>query len=176
MSNEKHSKTEAPTPRRKKEARRKGQVARTPELSAWVSLLAATTVIPTVVHRASHALVGLEAASAAVMVQPDDQGAVQLLGRGLGTGRRAARAAHAMTLGLRRPGVVMIAAIVLWLPTVRQLLAGSVTLDTACVRLLAALALSWVGVGIICRVTAGYRGQVPSRRWDDPRPPDEQAG
>ena len=78
-----------------------------------------------------------------------------------------------MMLGLRRPGVVMIAAIVLWFPTARELVAGSVTLDTACTRLIAALAVSWVGIGIFCKVTAGYRGHVPSRRRDDARPSDE---
>lgn len=85
MSSEKQSKTEAPTPKRKKEARRKGQVARTPELSAWMSLLAASFVIPLVVRRGAHALVALEAASRAVMIRPDEQGDLHLLGKGLGT-------------------------------------------------------------------------------------------
>lgn len=88
-----------------------------------------------------------------------------------------------MMMGLRRPGVVIITAVVLWLPTVRQLLAGSITLDTACIRLLAALALAWVGIAVLCRVTTGYRSQgprrelieAPNRRWDDSLPSDEQS-
>src|SRR4051812_20266935 len=42
MSSDKHSKTEKPTPKRKKEARRDGRVAKSPELTAWVSLLTAS--------------------------------------------------------------------------------------------------------------------------------------
>src|SRR3954470_22691976 len=42
MSSDKHSKTEKPTPKRKKEARRDGGVAKSPELMAWVSLLTAS--------------------------------------------------------------------------------------------------------------------------------------
>ncbi len=85
-------------------------------------------------------------------------------------------------MGLRRPGVVMIAAVVLWLPSARQLVAGSISLDTACIRLLVALGLSWAGIGLLLRVTAAYRGQspatelieVPNRRRDDPQPADDQ--
>jgi flagellar biosynthetic protein FlhB len=85
VSSEKHSKTEAPTPKRRKEARRKGQVARSQEISAWISLLTASVVIPTVVTRGAHSLTGLEAASAAVMMNPDEHAALHLLSRGLGT-------------------------------------------------------------------------------------------
>jgi flagellar biosynthesis protein FlhB len=42
-------KTEAPTQKRKKEAREKGQVARTPELTAWGGLLAATYMLKSAV-------------------------------------------------------------------------------------------------------------------------------
>jgi len=38
-------KTEAPTPKRKKEAREKGQVAKTPELSTWATLLATLVLL-----------------------------------------------------------------------------------------------------------------------------------
>jgi flagellar biosynthetic protein FlhB len=44
-------KTEKPTPKRKKEAREKGQVARTPDLSAWVSMLAMTLLLQMTVKR-----------------------------------------------------------------------------------------------------------------------------
>ena len=40
-------KTEAPTPKRKKEGREKGQVARTPELTSWAGLLVATYMLKT---------------------------------------------------------------------------------------------------------------------------------
>lgn len=41
-------KTEKPTPKRLKEARRKGQIPRSPDLVGWVTLLAASYVIPLV--------------------------------------------------------------------------------------------------------------------------------
>jgi flagellar biosynthetic protein FlhB len=44
-SSDKHSKTEKPTPRRKREARREGKVARTPELVTWVVVLAGTYLV-----------------------------------------------------------------------------------------------------------------------------------
>ena len=45
MSSDKSQKTEAPTPKRKKDAKEKGQIARTPELTAWAGLLAATYLL-----------------------------------------------------------------------------------------------------------------------------------
>ena len=47
----KHDKTEAPTPKRKREARQKGQVARSPEIVAWGSILAATVLAKGTISR-----------------------------------------------------------------------------------------------------------------------------
>ena len=41
MSSDKHSKTEKPTAKRKREARRDGNVAKSPEIGTWISILAA---------------------------------------------------------------------------------------------------------------------------------------
>jgi flagellar biosynthetic protein FlhB len=49
-------KTEQPTPRRRKEARERGQVAKTPELSAWVAVLATTVLLQTMIKRGARAL------------------------------------------------------------------------------------------------------------------------
>lgn len=46
MGDDKSQKTEAPTPKRKKEMRKKGQVAKSATLVSWVSLLAATYLLP----------------------------------------------------------------------------------------------------------------------------------
>jgi flagellar biosynthetic protein FlhB len=43
---DKDQKTEKPTPRRKKEARQNGQIAKSPELSGWALVLAATFLVP----------------------------------------------------------------------------------------------------------------------------------
>ena len=42
---DKHSRTEKPTARRKKEARREGQVARTPELVTWLVIMSGTYLV-----------------------------------------------------------------------------------------------------------------------------------
>jgi flagellar biosynthesis protein FlhB len=48
---DKSDKTEKPTPKRRKEARQRGQVARTPELGQWLSVLVLSTVLgPLVKH------------------------------------------------------------------------------------------------------------------------------
>ena len=49
-------KTEKATPKRRKEARKEGQVARTPELGAWSSLLLATLAFPTLMSHEAAAL------------------------------------------------------------------------------------------------------------------------
>ncbi len=46
MAEDKSQKTEAPTPKRKKELRKKGQVAKSATLVSWMSLLAATYLLP----------------------------------------------------------------------------------------------------------------------------------
>ena len=48
MGDDKSQKTEAATPKRKKEMRKKGQVAKSATLVSWVSLLVATYLIPMV--------------------------------------------------------------------------------------------------------------------------------
>ena len=56
MSGDKHDKTEAPTAKRKKEARRDGQVVRSEDLVTWTSVLIGTVVMPGMVSRAGSAV------------------------------------------------------------------------------------------------------------------------
>ena len=49
MAGNKHEKTEAPTQKKKKESRKEGRAARSPDLVAWTSVLLATMVLPGVV-------------------------------------------------------------------------------------------------------------------------------
>ncbi len=51
MATDSSQKTEAPTPRRKKEGREKGQVAKSPDLSAWASMLAAIVLLQICISR-----------------------------------------------------------------------------------------------------------------------------
>lgn len=82
---DKHAKTEAPTPRRKKEARRKGNVARSQEVSTWLSLLVASIVVPMVIANGGRSLRRLEASALSVVAQPDERAAMRVLGQGLGS-------------------------------------------------------------------------------------------
>ena len=50
-ASDKSQKTEAPTPRRLKEARERGQVAKSPDLSAWAGMLVAVVLLQIVVTR-----------------------------------------------------------------------------------------------------------------------------
>ncbi len=43
-------KTEKATPKKRKESRKEGQVARTPELGAWSALLLFTMALPRLMH------------------------------------------------------------------------------------------------------------------------------
>lgn len=56
MAGDKSQKTEKATPRRIKEARREGQVVRSPDLVGWIMVLVATFVLPVYVTRAGTVL------------------------------------------------------------------------------------------------------------------------
>jgi len=74
-------KTEAATPKRRRDARRKGQVARSAELPQALSLVAIVMVLPSVVGRLGHALATDWQLSAATAATGDTGGATGLLGR-----------------------------------------------------------------------------------------------
>ena len=71
MSGDKHSKTEAPTPKRKKEARKEGQVVRSEDLVTWTSVLLATMVMPGLVSRASEAVTQCMRLTVRIAEHPD---------------------------------------------------------------------------------------------------------
>ena len=85
MSSDKHSKTEAPSAKRKKEARQQGQIPKSREMTTWVSLLVATWVVPLMFRRAVKSVSQLLAHTLALVARPDEGAAVHLLGEGLGT-------------------------------------------------------------------------------------------
>ena len=74
-------KTEAATPKRKRDARRKGQVARSAELPQALSLVAIVMVLPSVISRLSHTLATDWQLSAATAATGDTGRATALLGR-----------------------------------------------------------------------------------------------
>ncbi len=81
---DRRDKTEKPTAKRKKDSRKKGQVARSPEVGGWLSLLIATSAMPAVFGAAERRVLGVEQQAAVVMAKPTVPGALALLGAGLG--------------------------------------------------------------------------------------------
>jgi flagellar biosynthesis protein FlhB len=77
-------KTEAPTPKRRREARKEGQIAKTPELGMWLQVLVASVGVPFVLGRAHGSLLGISEDIRAISVDPDPVRAVGIFGKGLG--------------------------------------------------------------------------------------------
>ena len=77
-------KTEKPTPKRKKDARKKGQIPKSPDVSAWLIMLAGTVVIPDLFRSASTKLTTLMSSSTSVMANPSPAGALLIMQKGLG--------------------------------------------------------------------------------------------
>jgi flagellar biosynthesis protein FlhB len=76
-------KTEAPTERKKKDARKKGTISKSQDLGPWITLLVGTYVIPTTIGATSTASVRSLASLKSIAAQPDSQRAVELLGQAL---------------------------------------------------------------------------------------------
>ena len=74
------NKTEDPTPKRRKESREKGQIARSPEITAWSGLLFATFLMRTAASQAVEAMTWLLAAMRERIINPDPATALALLG------------------------------------------------------------------------------------------------
>lgn len=77
------SKTEKPTPRRLQEARKQGQVPRTPEVGAWATVLVATWLLPGLVRHLLDTGAARLGAVQRVAASPDPAVLLPLLGRGL---------------------------------------------------------------------------------------------
>ncbi|GAB3598183.1 flagellar biosynthesis protein FlhB [Angustibacter peucedani] len=79
-------KTEKPTPKRLKQARKEGQVARSPDVGAWLAILAATYLVPRAAKSLSQVVMSLLMGANAAIIDPDPDRAVTLLGKGLRDG------------------------------------------------------------------------------------------
>lgn len=71
MAGDKHSKTEKPTAKRRKDARKKGQLPRTADLVPWASVLAMTYVLPWLLGRMTRSALGVLEAVRVIGRQPD---------------------------------------------------------------------------------------------------------
>jgi flagellar biosynthesis protein FlhB len=77
-------KTEKPTPRRRKEARKEGQVPRTQELGGWAALLLVGAAMPMLIAKELGALQELMVACFTLPADAGPEHALALLGRGAG--------------------------------------------------------------------------------------------
>jgi flagellar biosynthetic protein FlhB len=96
--------TEEPTSRRRNQARREGQVARSPELGVWASLLAGSLLVPLTVSSCARLERQLLARAAGVIARPDQAAALRLLGQALAG---AAAALVPLLAGLAALGVAV---------------------------------------------------------------------
>lgn len=83
MAGDKHDKTEAPTAKRKKEARREGQVVRSEDLITWTSVLIGTVVMPGMVGRAGAAVTSVLRMTVELAQNPDDKKLPMYVGQAL---------------------------------------------------------------------------------------------
>jgi flagellar biosynthesis protein FlhB len=81
--------TEKPTAKRLKEARKDGQIARTPELGAWTSVMVATWLIPMMLTDLFETSKGLLRKVTEFMAKPDPAEAMTILGEGMAAGAMA---------------------------------------------------------------------------------------
>lgn len=77
-------KTEAPTPKRRREARKEGQIPKTQELGMWLQVLVASVGLQLTAARAHEGLLELTAEIQTISADPDPVRAVGVLGAGLG--------------------------------------------------------------------------------------------
>ncbi len=83
MAGDRSSRTEKPTPRKRKEAREEGRVPRTSEPIKWSGVLLATMLVPWVGAMVVDRLAALLADVGTVMSRPEDADAARVLGDGL---------------------------------------------------------------------------------------------
>ncbi|KQQ39739.1 flagellar biosynthesis protein FlhB [Nocardioides sp. Leaf307] len=84
MSGSSGEKTEKPTPKKLKESRKEGQVARTQELGPWIALTLAAMVMPLLLTRELDAMQRLMTACLRAVEDPSPERAMALLGEGVG--------------------------------------------------------------------------------------------
>src|SRR4051794_23688894 len=68
-------KTEKPTPKRRREAREKGQIARTPELTVWTAMLIVSQLVKSTVARGARTFTAMFSDMALAAAHPDQGGA-----------------------------------------------------------------------------------------------------
>lgn len=87
---QREGKTEAPTPKKKQDAKKKGTVAKSADLGPWLGLLIATYFVPWLVVSVGRGLVELMSSLGDLAQRPDPSAVPQVLGQALRGGFTAA--------------------------------------------------------------------------------------
>lgn len=96
----KSDKTEQATPKKKKDSRRKGQIAKSQDLTSWFSLLVGLYLLPMTVGRLANVVSGSLSNVSALTSTPDPDSVVHILGTTLRDGFLAAAPLMLAVMGL----------------------------------------------------------------------------
>ncbi len=110
--------TEAPTPKRKREAREKGQIAKSPEIAAWGGALAALFLLRWSMSTGAARFEGLMAHMGQAVSRPTESGALRFLGEAMAAGLLTLAP---VALGLMALGVTIEMAQVASKPSLKRL-------------------------------------------------------
>lgn len=117
-ASDKSSKTEKPTPKRLREARERGQIAKSPDLAAWGGMLVATVLLQITVARGATAMQDLLESMGRVISDPSQAAATRFLGEAM---TKAAFIAAPLVLGLLLVTIVVNLAQVGMKPSTKRL-------------------------------------------------------
>lgn len=82
---DKHSRTEDPTPKRKKEARKEGRVAKSPDVAGWAAVVLACSILPWFFGLAERHVLGVVGQAVRVGTAPSPHAALAVMESGLKT-------------------------------------------------------------------------------------------
>jgi flagellar biosynthetic protein FlhB len=114
---DKSDKTEKPTPKKKREARKSGNIAKSAELGTWMAVLISSYAIPSMFRSAAHNVRVLMFQIASVISNPDEGQALHMFGQGLQT---AALTVLPLALTMMAVGVTTNLAQTGWAPTTKS--------------------------------------------------------
>ena len=86
MSGDKASKTEKATPKKVEDARKEGQVAKSPEVAAWSSMLAISLLVPWTIGRANETFLEMAEQMKDLIARPEQAAALGFFATGLREG------------------------------------------------------------------------------------------
>jgi flagellar biosynthetic protein FlhB len=114
MSSQGGDKTEDPTPKRKRDARKEGQIPKSAEIGSWTAMLMATLLLQLTIGMAAQRMTAVLHDAVRIIERPEVGPAIALFGDGLASG---ALVVAPLALGLLVLGVAVNLAQVGWAPS-----------------------------------------------------------